>query len=73
MKKSGLLSLGMALLLCFQFVLTPVAAAGDAYSDTAAYLLETVPHPSVGSVGSEWAVMGLARSRYNVPDSYFEG
>lgn len=53
-------------------------SAGDAaldrvISDTAAYLCGTVKKPQVGSVGGEWAVLGLARSGYEVPDGYFDG
>ena len=36
------------------------------------YLYETVKSPVVGSVGGEWAVLGLARSRMGIPDEYFE-
>ncbi|MDR0861873.1 MAG: hypothetical protein LBN30_03740, partial [Oscillospiraceae bacterium] len=43
-----------------------------AVTDTTAYMLKTVAKPEVGSVGGEWAVIGLARSGYAVPDSYFE-
>ncbi|MDO5332000.1 MAG: hypothetical protein Q4E99_04900, partial [Bacillota bacterium] len=28
--------------------------------------------PSVGSVGGEWAVIGLKKSGYSVPSDYFE-
>lgn len=38
----------------------------------AAYLQKTAAEPKVGSIGGEWAVMGLARSGADVPDSYFE-
>jgi hypothetical protein len=34
-------------------------------------MLSTVSKPEVGSVGGEWAVIGLARSDYDVPDSYY--
>ena len=43
-----------------------------AVNRTAAFMLENVPNPQVDSVGGEWAVIGLARSGFNVPDSYFE-
>ncbi len=33
----------------------------SALADAAAYMLRTVPEPSCGSVGGEWAVLGLAR------------
>ena len=36
------------------------------------YLYETVKEPIVGSVGGEWAVLGLARSGLDIPDGYFE-
>ena len=35
-----------------------------------AALLRTVPEPTVGSVGGEWAVLALARAGYTVPDMY---
>jgi len=55
-------------------MMMPASAAGvsDALQDTASYLLRTVPDPQVGSIGGEWAVIGLARSSYAVPDSYYE-
>jgi hypothetical protein len=43
-----------------------------AVNDAAAYILRTVTNPQVDSVGGEWAIIGLARSGYDVPDSYFE-
>lgn len=61
-----LLSLGTAALA------TDFVAIEAGISDTAAYLCKTVPHPQVGSVGGEWAVLGLARSGYRVPDSYYQ-
>lgn len=55
----------------------PACAAGggtadEALAETGAYLCQTVSAPQVGSVGGEWAVLGLARSGYAVPDGYFE-
>jgi hypothetical protein len=47
-------------------------AVDDAVKDTAEYLLETVKEPEVGSIGGEWAVIGLARSSYDVPQSYYD-
>ena len=41
-------------------------------SGVAGYVLETVQNPQVGTAGGEWAVLGLARSGCNVPDSYYE-
>lgn len=44
----------------------------EAIKNTAEYIYETTPGPSVASIGGEWAVLGLARSGAEVPDSYFE-
>ncbi len=41
-------------------------------NDTAKYLHKTVSDPQVASIGGEWAVIGLARSGYDVPDEWFE-
>lgn len=41
-------------------------------AETADWLLEAVPEASVGSVGGEWAVLGLARSGIAVPEEYYE-
>lgn len=43
-----------------------------AIDDTAAYLKEQVPHPSVGEIGGEWTVLGLARSGRTLPESYYQ-
>lgn len=37
------------------------------------YVLATVAEPKVGSVGGEWAVLGLARSGCDVPQDYWDG
>ncbi len=36
------------------------------------YILNTVTEPAVGSVGGEWAVLGLSRSGLDVPDEYYK-
>jgi nuclear transport factor 2 (NTF2) superfamily protein len=67
-----------SVLIALLFVLAlPVYAVSraeldGAINDTAGYVLRTVSDPQAGSVGGEWAVLGLARSGYDVPDSYFE-
>ncbi|MFA7502525.1 MAG: S-layer homology domain-containing protein [Anaerovoracaceae bacterium] len=48
------------------------AALIAAVDGTASYIYRTVSDPQIGSVGGEWAVLGLARSGYAVPDSYFQ-
>ena len=66
MKK--ILSLFLIVLL---LVGTAAAVPADALAETASYLQQTVPSPTVASVGGEWAVIGLARGGYAVPDSYY--
>lgn len=39
---------------------------------TAAWLVRTVPQPASGSVGGEWAVMGMARSDCDVSQDWFD-
>ena len=43
-----------------------------AVTGTAAYVLDVVDKPQVGSIGGEWAVIGLARSGYKVPERYYQ-
>lgn len=44
----------------------------EVVNDTAEYMYKTVENPQVGSIGGEWAIIGLARSGYDVPNSYYE-
>ncbi len=63
--------------LCALFV--PVAGAAGStdlqalVNGSARYMLSAVPAPDHADVGGEWAVLGLARSGYSVPEGYFEG
>ncbi len=41
-------------------------------ADTASYIYKTVKQPQVGSIGGEWAVLGLARSGMEIPDEYYQ-
>ncbi len=68
-------SLILALILIFTGQITVLAAEDQISSvinDTAAYIHQRVASPQVGSIGGEWAVLGLARSGYDVPKSYYE-
>ncbi|MBP8640631.1 MAG: S-layer homology domain-containing protein [Oscillospiraceae bacterium] len=63
-----------ALTICFS-VTTQSASSSDinsATNDTAEYVLETVKTPQVGSIGGEWAVLGLARSDRTIPQRYYD-
>ena len=82
MKKSKRF-LAMCLTICLLLSMGSVAFAAEnaaqpkisvdqGIQDTAAYVLRTVKNPVVGSIGGEWAILGLARSGYNVPQSYFD-
>lgn len=72
---------GLSLLLIMIMLIssmTPAAAVvndntlDEAIKDTAAYIYKTVANPQVGSIGGEWAVLGLARSGYDVPVEYYQ-
>ena len=41
-------------------------------SCTASYIRKTVKNPQVGSVGGEWAVLGLARSNETISEEYYQ-
>lgn len=67
----------MALCLILSLSLTTFAAVSNdvlskAVTDSAAYMLNAVQTPQVGSIGGEWAVIGLARSGCEVPQSYWD-
>ncbi|MBR2490126.1 MAG: S-layer homology domain-containing protein [Ruminiclostridium sp.] len=66
-----ILSLLLALVLILGLTAN-AAQVGTQLDQTARYIHTTVKAPQVGSVGGEWAVLGLARSGYAVPDSYYE-
>lgn len=74
MKK--LLSFFLSSIMIFSFSTQALADSSDLVNsiltDTAKYLYETVPNPQVGSMGGEWAVMGLARSGADIPSEYYE-
>ena len=67
---------GACLLLTLVLLLglsVPAAAVSEdalsaALTDTAQYVYQTVKSPQVGSIGGEWAVLGLARSGFAVPE-----
>ena len=67
-----------ALILAFSVLFSlavPTFAASSVQSEvqsSAAYMVSAVKAPEVGSIGGEWAVIGLARSGYSVPKDYFD-
>ena len=67
----------LPLLVCAALLLSPAAAVEpqqleQAIEDTAAYLLESVKTPQVGSIGGEWAVLALARSEYLASQQFYQ-
>lgn len=73
--KSRFIALLMVAIMAFG--VTPVSFADtksnvdSLVKETAKYVHTTVKEPQIGSIGGEWAVLGLARSGYKVPDSYY--
>lgn len=67
-----MLCLGTALISSVSVSAASAQVVDEAVKNTAAYVLDTVKNPQVGSIGGEWAIIGLARSGYNVPQSYYD-
>lgn len=79
MKKTAKRSISALLVLALVFSLSLSAMAlskeelKSKVDKAAEYIHETVKNPQLGAVGGEWAILGLARSGYTVPDEYYEG
>ena len=72
MKLHKFLAMFLTLILCLGLMVPASAASlSTALNDTAKYIQKTVPDPQVGSIGGEWAVIGLARGGYSVPSNYY--
>ncbi len=73
--KRGLAVL-LAAIMMLGLLIPAAAVSADTLSeikkDTAAAVCWTVSQPTVGSIGGDWAVMGLARSGADVPAGYYE-
>jgi hypothetical protein len=70
---ASLFAFALALALAAPVSSADRATTDKAVNDAAAYILRTVRNPQVDSVGGEWAVLGLARSGYDVSNSWYEG
>ena len=62
---------------CLLNLIVPVKAASNAVldnivTDAGQYIYETVTDPTVGSIGGEWAIIGLTRSNYAVSKNYYQ-
>ncbi len=71
--------LSYILALCLAFIdVSYVLADNNTYeldniiADTAKCIYKNAESPQVGSIGGEWAIFGLARSGYDVPDEYYQ-
>lgn len=69
----ALIALGLVLSLSAPALALSDSQLQQAAEGSARYMLQAVPHPQPGSIGGEWAVLGLARSGVQVPAGYFEG
>ena len=67
-------SILLMLIFCMGNLVVSVAADSleAVITDTAQYVYKTVKNPQVGSIGGEWAVLGLARSGYDIPEEYYQ-
>lgn len=73
-KRSVCVVLSFLVLFCtnVQVFAADKAALDAAVNDMAAYIYSTVKNPQVGSIGGEWAVLGLARSGCAIPLEYYQ-
>lgn len=74
--KRRIISLIMALSLLFGITSPAMALSNEelreAVEQAAHYMQNAVKNPQIGSIGGEWAVIGLARSGHKVPDEYYQ-
>lgn len=72
MKRAAALLLAFVLLLALAGCGAEKPNVKEPLDATAAWLLENVPEPGVGTVGGDWLVFGLARAETEVPEGYFD-
>ena len=64
--------LTLAILLTLTVPALAASGVQNEVQGSAAYMVSAVKSPEVGSIGGEWAIIGLARSGYAVPANYYE-
>ncbi len=69
--KRNILSLVLAIFIVTSSAMAEDVTIEDVIKETAQYIEESVPSPQIASIGGEWAVIGLARSKVEVPDEYY--
>ncbi|MBQ3404691.1 MAG: S-layer homology domain-containing protein [Oscillospiraceae bacterium] len=47
-------------------------ALSDSINRSAAYMYDTIKTPQPGAIGGDWAILGLARSGYEIPEQYYQ-
>ena len=64
--------LTLAILLTLTVSALAASSVQNEVQGSAAYMVSAVKAPEVGSIGGEWAIIGLARSGYSVPADYYD-
>ena len=64
--------LTLAILLTLTVPALAASSVQNEVQGSAAYMVSAVKSPEVGSIGGEWAIIGLARSGYTVPANYYD-
>ena len=64
--------LTLAILLTLTVPALAASGVQNEVQGSAAYMVSAVKSPEVGSIGGDWALIGLARSGYTVPTNYYE-
>ena len=64
--------LTLAILLTLTVPALAASGVQNEVQGSAAYMVSAVKSPEVGSIGGEWAIIGLARSGYSVPADYYD-
>lgn len=49
-----------------------VQLAREHLADSLAFLYESTPEPTFGTLGGEWSILALARGGYEVPEGYYD-
>lgn len=60
----------LALLLAFSMAM-PALGYSTELNDAASCVYQSTQNPQIGSIGGEWAVIGLSRSGYEAPEEYY--
>ena len=64
--------LTLAILLTLAVPALAASSVQNEMQGSAAFMVSAVKAPEVGSIGGEWAIIGLARSGYSVPADYYD-